>query len=243
MQHNSYQEKIIITDVTRMGGKRVCVAGINKDLKSIRPVTYPGVEEKHLFDSKNKLIIFPGAVVNFNFLKDPITIRKPHTEDISFEPTQTSFEKHLSQESFFEWLNKSKYESLDNLFDGEVEENAYVKEGNGSRSIGTILPKDVSFHIDTYDKPKPKLRFVDGSNNNYDITITDLRIKQLIEKNQLQSYSFNNILKNATSIILRVGLARGFNPENQWEYKRCYLQITGLYTLPDYNLPILKELL
>jgi hypothetical protein len=35
-------------------------------------------------------------------------------------------------------------------------------------------------------------------------------------------------------VFLRIGLARNWHPDRDQPQNRCYLQITGVYTFPDY---------
>jgi hypothetical protein len=35
-------------------------------------------------------------------------------------------------------------------------------------------------------------------------------------------------------VYLRIGLARHWHPDHEQPKNRCYLQITGVYTFPDY---------
>lgn len=247
MQQNTFTQTILITDVTRMSGEKVCIAGIDKALTSIRPVTsYPGVIEDHLFRNKT-LIIYPGAVVKFEFVRNMVTIEKPHTEDIFFNPGQTSFEKDLSQETFFECLEKTKFNSIDELFEGKVQNCKFITDNTCSRSIGTIIPVKYSVEMFKFVKDtgecQPRLKFKDDSGKEYSLAITDLRIKKLSERNNLNCDLINSVFNNEESkVALRIGLTRWWT-QPETEGTRCSLQVTGIYTMPDYTLDTLHDLI
>ncbi|PIZ26134.1 MAG: hypothetical protein COY47_02165 [Chloroflexi bacterium CG_4_10_14_0_8_um_filter_57_5] len=81
-----------------------------------------------------------------------------------------------------------------------------------------------------------RLHFVDRSNSFYRLKITDLTWHYYCDSLRGQGREPTEISSELTSVLksrdvfLRIGLARGWKkfPE------RCYLQITGIYTLPDY---------
>lgn len=55
---------MIITDLTRMSGKRVCIAGVTGDKRTIRPQFEHGeITEDWLFDQAGNIVIRPFARV------------------------------------------------------------------------------------------------------------------------------------------------------------------------------------
>ena len=70
---------VIITDLTRMQGERVCVAGYLRDDTCIRPMFRSGGPVEAWLRAYGRVIIRPFAVVEFDLREkkpDP-----PHTED------------------------------------------------------------------------------------------------------------------------------------------------------------------
>jgi hypothetical protein len=59
-------QELLITDVTRMGGKNVCIAGLDADFASVRLVLPPpGIHEHYLYDGDH-VLIRPRAIVRAN---------------------------------------------------------------------------------------------------------------------------------------------------------------------------------
>lgn len=57
--------QLVITDVTRMSGSRVCIAGVDNQNRSVRPLfKHHGIEESWLCDGE-QVIIKPFAQVGF----------------------------------------------------------------------------------------------------------------------------------------------------------------------------------
>lgn len=84
---------LIITDLTRMKEKRVCIAGYDENGNCIRPVLPPpGIKENTLY-LRGSHVISPFSVVEFDFLKH--LPRPPHTEDYLYNPKSIRFIEHL----------------------------------------------------------------------------------------------------------------------------------------------------
>ncbi len=81
-----------------------------------------------------------------------------------------------------------------------------------------------------------RIEFTDGANQSYRLAVTDLAFRYFLDYRR----THDNLLPNAiaqimtdslqhATVFLRIGLTRGgYNPE------RCHLQITGVYSFPDY---------
>ena len=97
------KKKIVITDLTRMHRGKVCFAGYDSDHNCIRPVLPPpGIPEASLY-SQNKPIIFPFAIVEFDFtVPDP---QPPHTEDYRYDPDSPNL--NLQGKTFADYSPKS----------------------------------------------------------------------------------------------------------------------------------------
>src|SRR5688572_18943780 len=74
------RSQIAITDVTRMGPPKVCVAGYLPDGTCVRPTFRGGPVESWLF-SKGRQVVKPFAVIECGLLRKRMANRAPHTED------------------------------------------------------------------------------------------------------------------------------------------------------------------
>lgn len=234
------KQAMLVTDVTRMQPPWVCVAGYLRDYTLVRPklLNERGLTENFLFFG-NIPIIKPFAVVELDFLKqDP---HPPHTEDWYIDPAYKALkQERLPEERILAFLNRILDSDVASIFGAEIhrEPGYYVKAGQGTRSLGTIQPKEIIAFLYTpkRDGWDYRLCFTDQSGAYYRLAITDLSFRYYCDYLRRQGHRPEEISLGLmrrwreSLIFLRIGLARG------WERHpdRCYLQVTGIYTFPDY---------
>jgi hypothetical protein len=230
---------IIITDVTRMSGQRVCIAGVDEKGRAYRPVfagTNNPILESWLYDGKRPAI-YPFARVEFDFLKQ--VPDAPHTEDwIVNQDFKRLCTTHAERRRLLAHIADSNVASI---FGTEIhhEHGYYVKEGEGNRSLGTVKANVLQFTHTNYDgRWDYRIQFSDAMSQKYSLKVTDLSfvyyINHLREKEKLSTDKISQqltlqLLRSET--YLRIGLARPTWIEHP---HCCYLQITGVYTFPDY---------
>ena len=229
--------QLVITDLTRMQSGRVCIAGYNSQRKCIRPVAPTGGIPESILFQNDQNIIFPFALVEIDLLEE--RPEPPHTEDMVFH----LYSPHLIREVHGreEVLAWSLFDGVEAIFDQPVLSGPgfYVMDCTGPRSLGTILPAEIQQIIyepgeeGTWDY---RLLFVDQHEKIYRLKINDLTWHLYcnsirgVDRNPHQIADELNERLKKSKVYLRVGLARGWKkfPE------RCYLQITGIYSFPDY---------
>ncbi|PJH75359.1 MAG: hypothetical protein CO064_07110 [Anaerolineae bacterium CG_4_9_14_0_8_um_filter_58_9] len=231
------KKKLVITDLTRMYQGTVCIAGYDSEHNCFRPtLPPPGIPEQTLVKD-GRAVIFPFALVEFDLLEP--TPKPPHTEDYRYNADSPCFIRQVQDRKTV--LGWSLFEDVNALFDQPIltDPGFYVLDCQGPRSIGTILPRGIMKVIYEAGEDSPwdyRLHFVDRSNSFYRLKITDLTWHYYCDSLRGQGREPTEISSELTSVLksrdvfLRIGLARGWKkfPE------RCYLQITGIYTLPDY---------
>ena len=233
------KKALILTDLTRMQEGRVCIAGYDESGQCIRPVLPPpGIQESSLY-SQGRAIIYPFAVVEFELLRP--TPEPPHTEDHRYEPSTVRFIEKVEEKRKRQVLLNSTFPTVQAIFEVPIYSDVghYVMAGQGSRSLGTLQPKRVIkaiYEQDPSGKWKYRLGFVDGGDCGYWLTVTDLAWRYYCDHNCRKGIELGDISNKLThwlrsnAVFLRIGLARG------WEKfpDRCFLQVTGVYTFPDY---------
>jgi len=234
----------MITDLTRMGGDRVCVAGITSDGQCIRPcLSYDNLTEAWLWDGQT-LVVRPFAVVELELLSPKPAA--PYTEDWLIDGRYRVLKGAKAQHERLDALTRICDENVASIFGTPIQfrdykgvrESCWIPAGSGTRSLGTIGPVEplqVVYGMTPYNKWEYRLSFVDQDGQGYRLAVVDLAFRRILESlhhghgippQRAAATLLGNLSKG--EVYLRIGLARAY-PENQ-----CYLQVTGVYSFPDY---------
>ena len=230
---------LVITDVTRMQEGRVCIAGYDRHRKCVRPVLPPpGIHERTLYVN-DCVVVFPFAVVEYDLLQ-PVP-HPPHTEDYRYDPASIRFVERLDEKRKQVILTRTVFQSVQAIFEVPIYSDVghYVMDGQGPRSLGTTRPRQILkaiYEQSPEGKWKYRLGFVDGDGTTYWLTVTDLAWRYYCDYQRQNGRDPKGITSELTTalkssqVYLRIGLARGWK-----EYPdRCFIQMTGVYTFPDY---------
>lgn len=228
---------LVITDLTRMYGGKVCIAGYDNAHRCIRPtLPPPGIPENALLQGDSP-IIFPFALVEFDLLTP--TPQPPHTEDQRYKTESPRFIRIVHDRK--KVLSWSLFDSLSDIFEQPIHDDFgfYVMDCQGTRSLGTIHLQKIEKVIyeqgmeGTWDY---RLRFTDGEGKHYRLKITDLTWHYYCDSLRGEDRDPTQISTELTALLttkdvfLRIGLSRGWKKFPD----RCYLQVNGIYTFPDY---------
>jgi hypothetical protein len=229
--------QLVITDVTRMNRGNVCIAGYDKAHRAIRPVTRPGIPESILFQD-GKAVIFPFAVVDLTLLQD--NPQPPHCEDVTFVITSVEFIRAVkSREEVLKW---SLFKTVAEIFEQPINSDFgfYVMDCQGPRSLGTILPativKVVYAPAEDGGAWDYRLHFYDHADTFFRLKIVDFTWHHYCDSLRAQGIEPAEVAAKLTHTLkegktyLRIGLSRGWKEFPD----RCYLQVTGIHTFPDY---------
>ena len=229
--------KLVITDLTRMQRGMVCIAGYDQTHTCIRPtLPPPGISEKTLIQA-GKPVIFPFALVEFDLLQ-PIS-NPPHTEDFRYVPESPRFiRKVQDRKTVLHW---SLFENVSTIFEQPVHDDFgfYVMDCQGTRSLGTIRPQvilQIGYEQGFEGTWDYRLTFMDSQNRTYRLKITDLTWQYYCDSLRGENREPIQIAEELTAwlktkdVYMRIGLSRGWKKFPD----RCYLQVNGIYTFPDY---------
>jgi hypothetical protein len=229
--------RLVVTDLTRMHHQNVCIAGYTKERHCIRPVsTGGGIPEAALFLNQ-KAVLYPFAEIDLELLQPKS--QPPHTEDWTFNAWSLRFIRQVEpREEVLIW---SLYDSVPAIFGQEIltDPGFYVLACQGPRSLGTLIPAKVlgvKYEPGAEGNWDYRLSFIDSAGTSYRLKIVDLTWQYYCASLINQAATPRDIASKVSQdldqrkVYLRIGLARGWQkfPE------RCYLQITGLHTFPDY---------
>ena len=243
------EQKILITDLTAMGGDRVCIAGIDREWNTIRPVfTRSSPTRRHL-QRNGQVVIRPRAVVAMQ-LEPLANPEAPHIEDCLWtQPYSARFVKLLDDEEWRLALQGLVERCPRPLFGTELREHRgaqrrYVRPEEATFSLGTVEvdPRTCTyvFERNEYEQGKFRYRlfFRDTQDEKYEgAAVTDLAL-HIWARTQLRlgktfvdiSASLTRQLNEARQVYLRLGLPR---PSSSY-LGRCWLQVNGIYSFPDW---------
>jgi hypothetical protein len=242
------KEKVIITDVTRMKEPRVCVAGyLERSCECVRPIFSRFGPTEEWLSVEGQVVIRPFAIVELDLRQKKDS--PPHTEDWIVDSSYRASRGMLTPSEQDTFLTKIEDRSVGTTFGTKINRetgfehlSGYVKVGEGKRSLGTIRPKMLSqvFYREKRereDKLDYRIAFTDQTGEEYRLAVTDLAFRRYLDHMSLrESKSLEKTAQLMTATLresrmfLRIGLARPWNDYPD----RCYLQITGVYSFPDY---------
>ena len=232
------QTELTITDLTRMKDGRVCIAGYTADQRCMRPVfLVGGLAESWLYGVRG-IAIRPFAVVAFDVLA-PAHQPPPHTEDVYIDPAYRVI-RHMTMAERYDLLRAIVDPAVSTIFGAPIwqEEGCFVQTNTGMRSLGTVhaIIEAIIYALHP-DRWEYTLIFMDAAGERWRLGIVDLalrnsfdylRLRQAVAPERVAERFMASIA--GAEVYLRLGLSRGWarHPD------RCYLQITGIHTFPDY---------
>jgi hypothetical protein len=228
---------LTITDVTRMSGANVCIAGYTQGGESIRPVLKRGaIHEDWLFDNGH-VVVRPFATIEFD-VQEKRSVA-PHTEDRIMKSDDREQRGMLTVPQQRALLINTLDTAVQDIFGATVHSKPgyYVMAGEGIRSLGTIHPKHIARVEFLKDRGTYQILFIDQAEKWWKLTVVDLSFREYARYScMIKGEAPDEVAKRLSEslrsryVMLRIGLSRGWK-----EYPdRCFLQITGVYSFPDY---------
>jgi hypothetical protein len=235
------RQTIVVTDLTQMpDGDEVCVVGINEKGECIRPICEGGFQKKYLYAGKN-MIIRPRARIEFDFTE--AKIEPPHIEDKAFHPSSIVDHGLCLAAEWENILRNGSYLRVEDIFDGFLQGGEWVEPGSATKSIATLRQASIGdVELPEWEgRLRYRLSFRDSARDLFDRPVSDLAFRELVYKEVNRnerptsdvSDELADVLKGVDRLYLRLGLARPFK-KSATDEPRCYLQITGVHTFPDY---------
>jgi hypothetical protein len=223
-----------------MQGDHICVAGYLRDGTCIRPLfRWKPLTESWVWQ-KGSVVIRPYTEVELDLLEHKP--HPPHSEDWWIDPTYYRLVRILKPDQRTALLQKIEDSSIESIFGAPIhQENGwFIHAGQGTRSLGTIKVttiERVGYAAMPDGRWDYRIAFTDGVQTQYKLAVTDLAFRCYLDYARQHegrppdkaAEHLTTFLHGAT-VYLRIGLARG------WEKypDRCHLQITGVYSFPDY---------
>jgi hypothetical protein len=132
------RRQLIVTDITRMEGDRVCVGGYLDDGTSVRPVVAKsGLTEQWLRSARNAPVT-PFSLVELRVNRPPKRARPPHTEDRAVPLNGHRVLRVLTPAERRDVLERFASPSVRAIFEAEIHADPqrqwgrYVRSGEGA---------------------------------------------------------------------------------------------------------------
>ena len=231
---------VLISEVTRMSKGVYCVAGLNIASQAmVRPLLADGSNwslgaDRSVFAAGNLVDIRPTGVRSTAL---------PHAnEDTRLQGPPVVLERFAEDETHALLLGAAR-PSVVEAIGSQLIDNKYVVEGTLCHSLGgvTARRKQVRFREDSYAHLRLSLSDSDGTL--YDLKVTSDQLQHMFSPADHEAEPHFGVDEanewldaNGTddTLILRVGLTRPWDgKENQWNPKRCYLQLNGVICPED----------
>jgi hypothetical protein len=164
---------------------------------------------------------------------------------MGYQRASATITRVLGQDEFMQRLERCCDRGVRRVFGRNLqgEPKAYALPDRGDRSLGTaraLVPAFVSLAAERDGRLKPRLTFRTAADDaTWDFPIVDLAFCGYVESRRSTSslpaieMDLNRTLCECAAIYARLGLARPFQG-GEWSEERCYVQVIGLHTLPDY---------
>lgn len=238
------KKHLVITDLTQMSKDNVCIAGYLQDGTCVRPIIGEHLTKEYLKEN-TRTIIRPFSIIDLDFIEPDERSCPPHTEDWLVSPNYFISLGLLNLDQKRSFLLRINDQSVDRIFGAILHESTgwtkgwYVARGEGMRSLGTIAHPEIvgAYFGSQFGGLDYRLIFKDANKALYRLPITDLTFRYYLDhlcyrENMNHNEAAQSVARDLqnSEVILRIGLAR------RWQKypDRCYLQVTGIYSFPDY---------
>jgi hypothetical protein len=190
---------LTITDLTRMQGQRVCVAGYLPDDTCVRPVLRMGNLMENWLRVNRQVVVRPFARVELDLLEK--VTHPPHTEDRVIDPAYRLSRGMLTEEQKKALLIRIIDSNVESIFGATIRlgPGAYIAAGEGKRSLGTIQPRrigEVFYGLREEGKWDYRLAFTDQADQRYRLAVTDLAFRYYLDHLRVRKKCCQNKLHN-----------------------------------------------
>ncbi len=223
---------ILVTDLTVMREGRLCLAGVDmRSMRDVRPTRgASGLTRDDLKVAGGE--IRPGCVLEFEPDANGIRLRRPHHEDVRFNPSSARVLFRMHPQRVHDFLMDIARPRLRDIFGAGLRRNWAVPD-ELERSLGTLACSRVIVRENNWGRLRVDIRTRGGD------AVTDLPFNDSLVRSYLESadgaYTSRKRLREVNRAlnlggypIARVGLSRPFDPGGG-ENLRCWLQVNAIY--------------
>ena len=236
------EREILITDLTAMGEDRVCIAGIDRQWNTIRPVFEWSVPTRSHLYRDGQVVIRPRAVVVMQL--EPLDAPAPHVEDWLWTRSHAARRLQMLDNERWRRVLQSLAEDCPPPLFGAVlqplgrDQNRVVLPGKATYSLATLrCARQSVLHIRERERGgfRFALSFFNDRGEAYqNIPVTDLALREWAYAGlrrgadaRALAHEVTASLNAADEVYLRLGLGREYED-------KFWLQVNGIYSFPDW---------
>jgi len=142
--------ELVVTDITKMHADRICIATINKNGESIRPLyKIKAFSKNWCFHDGHTIQQFSKIRLNLLYNRP----EPPHTEDWIVDDSYKEVIGVIANRSRKSILERILDPGVRSIFGAEIHEDGqsrYLITGQGNRSLGTIKVKEINQFLVQY---------------------------------------------------------------------------------------------
>ncbi len=218
----------MVTDVTRMGGDKVCIAasGNGRTMRLHEPHPWDG-----WLDSVGGLR--PGDIVRLEW-RPARRYRRPHSEDGRWSPATFAKVRALRISDASGRIARSALPSVEKAFGKPLfltdRGNPAFQPDRGSRSLASVVASNITVYPHAEGV---RIDFTDAKRRWSMVPVEDLAIRQHMQSCTECSIQFQEILAQqyqSEKAVLRIGLGRPYRGGKN--ALGCYLQVNHIFPLP-----------
>ncbi len=221
---NATHRAVVVTEVTRMQQGMVCVAAL--DLATgdmVRPLQSDGSnweEDKWVPDH-----LAVGNVLNLEPTGQPTGTVFPHASE-DYRVTRIRKLGAIPTADLFALCDETADASVEAIF-GALHAEKYVVAGTHVRSLGCVMVDAASIRLsDMFDKMQ--LSWRDGEGIWHNVPVTELAAKSAGDASDGIADIRSRLDAGHDRVALRLGLARAWSNDGEFDPSRCYLQLNGI---------------
>lgn len=223
--------RIVVNHLTRMRETRICVAGLTRDGRTLRPQRYgPWTRDRHLVPAGPFEI---GAVVDLGPTR-PMG-HPPEVEDtLVLDESRVRAIGRLRDEAFWQLQRSHARPTLRQIFGPELVATptgrACVPGGSGTASLGVLACRWARI---TVEWGRPRVVIADPDLGQLNLSLTDIRVHDHAHRPVPELVRLvQRRLRDGNEFLLAVGLTRPFAPSGSSEASH-WLQVNNVH-FPDY---------
>jgi hypothetical protein len=219
--------EVLVTEVTRMTGGMVCVAGLDLATgRMVRPLQPDGrnwEEEKWIGGGWLRV----GQVVRLRSAAQAGPAALPHAHE-DFRVAHVASVRTAPAAELYDACRRTADSTLEAIVGDTLIEGKYVEEGTDCRSLGCLLMEGSALRFSgRFDKIQVSWR--DDAATWHNLKLTDLAASRLADTEAEATRLGAAAAFAAGPVALRLGLTRPWaGQDGQWKPRRCTLQLNGL---------------